>query len=328
MCFFLLIQTFISKAQINSRIKELDSLGQYYWKTASYRRALTHYQEALSLAIKADDEQWQSRIYNYMGNISENKGNFNEAFDYHFKALRLREKNKEQTSIAQSYLNIGITYCSSGQLEKGLEYYFKCLEANKSITKTKKQQTINAHAYYHISTAYRIQKRYEEAESYAKDALKIALKVNEDVIVIDVQNGLGLIATAEQKYESGRVYFEKAYQLATDKKDWLIVTNTLQHLAENYKQGSEFAKAHQYTEKSLLLAQKHELKIEQKNAYQILTDLCVLQKDYYKAYQYQQKFETIKDSIFTLEKSQQINEMTIEYETEKKEQKIEILEKK
>jgi tetratricopeptide (TPR) repeat protein len=305
------------------QLQVLDSLGQYHWQTASYSQALVHYRKALRLAEQIKDEKWISRVLNYLGVIYENKGDFDASLKYHFRALRKREKSNQKREIAISCVNIGITYSSAGQIEKGLEYYFKCLKINEEI----KEARLDAHAHYHISTAYRRLKQYEKAIAHARKALRLALKIREKSILMDAQNGLGLVATAQKRYAEARNYYQNVCNLATADQDWLVLTNSLLHLAENYQQSQDYPKAIEYTQKSLLSAQKHELKAEQQLAYQILSALYASQGNYAEAYQYHLKFNVLKDTLFNLQKSRQIAELTTQYETEKKEQQIQLLEK-
>ena len=310
---------------LKNQIKILDSLGQYCWETSAYTLALVHYHKALPLAEKINDEKWQARILNYLGVIYENKGEFAAAFKHHFQSLKLREKSGNNNEIAISYVNIGITFMTSGQPQKALEYYFKCLKTNQEADKSNGR--IDAHAYYHISTAYKEQKNYDKARDYAKKSLELATKIKENVIIIDVQNGLGLIETAQKNYEKGREYYQKVFDLATSAQDFLILTNNLLHFAENYQQSNDIPKAFEYAQKSLILAQKHELKAEEKSAYQLLSSLYATQGDFQQAYLYEKKFNVVRDTLFNLQKNQQISEITTQYETVKKEQQIEILEK-
>ncbi|TAE72555.1 MAG: hypothetical protein EAZ85_09465 [Bacteroidetes bacterium] len=319
---FFISNDIFAQENLVKEFKTLDSLGQIFWKKSSYNRALIHYEKALAIAKQLKDTKKETRVYNYLGVICENQGNFASSFDYHFQAIRIREREKD-ILLAQSYVNLGITYSTSGQMNKGIEYYLKCIEINKKNNNKK----LDAHAYYHLSTSFRINKEYEKANEYAQKALKMAILIKEKVIEIDAQNGLGLIATEQKQYEKAREYYKKVYDLAIKEKDWLILTNNLQHFAENYQQNKEYAKAVEYAEKSLELAKKYELKNEEKNAYKILADLYDSQFQYQKAYEYHTKFEALKDTLFNLEKNKQILELTFRYETEKKEQKIEILEK-
>ncbi len=315
--FFLLLPQIIFAQNTEKEFKKMDSLGKLHWQTASYYLASSYYQKALTIAQNTKNEEWEARALNYLGVIAENKGDFQKAFDYHFKALRINEKNNNKMALAKSYINIGITYYSAGDKEKALLYYFKCIDLAKEATENiaKFQKT---HAYYHISTIYREQKKYKEATEYAQNALKFAIEINEKIIIIDAQNGLGLIATEQKEYQKGRDFYQKVYDLAIKENDWLIVTNNLQHFAENYQQEAQFDKAIEYAQKSLELAKKYDLKAEEKNAYHILKNIYTKIQNFQEAFNVYTKENTLKDSLFNLQKSQQINEITIQYETENK----------
>ena len=307
------------------QIQTLDSLGRLQWKQASYHTALSYYMKAFAMAQKTKDEAKEAHLLNYIGIIYENKGDYDSAFKHHFHALRLREKLNDKQGIAKSYVNIGIAYAASGQTEKGLNYYRKALQASKEGSVINKR--LETHAFYHISTAYRRLKKHDSATLFAQKALFLAKEIKEEDIIIDAQNGLGLIATEQKDYAKGREYFQKVYDLANSKQDWLIVVNTLLHFSENYAQSKDYARAIDYAQKSLVLAQEHELKDEQKNAFYTLSDLYARQGNEANAYRYLLQYNALKDSIFSLQKNKQISELTIQYETEKKEQQIELLEK-
>lgn len=326
--FFLSVCLFITKINaqtIQTQLKELDSLGSYYWQKSSYTLALSYSTKALSLAEDVGDRQQQAKILNRLGIIYENKGDFEASFKYHFKALHLKEQLNDKDELTRSYLNIGITYASSGQNEKSIEYYQKALQINNSQPKPALKR--NAHLFYHLSTTYRRLKAYQKAQEYAQKAFDLAIAIDEKVIIIDAQNGLGLIATEQKEYAKGRTYYQKVYELASQAQDWLILTNNLQHFAENYEQEHNYPLAINYVQQSLVLAQQHELKVEEQLAYLLLASLYQKQGNFETAYQYQTKGFALKDSLFNLQKSQQIAELTIEYETEKKIQQIKLLEK-
>ncbi len=324
--FFLYLIFFKINAQNTQRqIKALDSVGNYYWKKALYTLALSHYKKALILAEDNKDIKWQARILNYLGIIYENKGDFEASFKYHFKGLQLKEQLNDKNELTKSYVNIGIAYASSGQNEKSIEYYQKGLQINNSQPKPVLGR--NAHLFYHLSTTYRRLKKYQKAQEYAQKAFDLATRINEKNIIIDAQNGLGLIATEQKEYAKGRIYYQKVYELASQAQDWLILANNLQHFAESYEQEHNYTLAIEYAQKSLTLCQKHELKAEEQLAYKLLASLYHKQGDFNLAYQYQTKGFVLKDSLFNLQKSQQIAELTIEYETEKKIQQIKLLEK-
>lgn len=64
-----------------------------------------------------------------------------------------------------------------------------------------------------------------------------------------------------------------------------------------------------------------------KDSYQGLTSIYALLNDYKQAYKYQTLFTATKDSIFSSENSKQIAAMSSQYDTEKKEQEIRLLNK-
>ena len=91
-------------------------------------------------------------------------------------------------------------------------------------------------------------------------------------------------------------------------------------------QRRQFGKAHIYLDTALVYALGSRL-LDQRELYQLLFTADSALGNYATAIKDLQQYQFINDSIFNDRKSRQIEELTIQYETEKKEQSIRLLEK-
>ena len=66
-------------------------------------------------------------LYNNIGNVYYDQGNYSAALEYHFKSLEIRIKvlGEEHVSTAASYNNIGVVYYVQGLYSEALEYLTK-----------------------------------------------------------------------------------------------------------------------------------------------------------------------------------------------------------
>ena len=78
---------------------------------------------------------------------------------------------------------------------------------------------------------------------------------------------------------------------------------------------------------TLKLSRELNIKEGIKSAYEGFFKIYANKGNYKKAYEYYQLYSEIKDSLFNEEGSKQIAEMQTKYETEKKEKRIELLQK-
>lgn len=92
-----------------------------------------------------------------------------------------------------------------------------------------------------------------------------------------------------------------------------------------YLQRQQFIKAHRYLDTAVVYAPGGRL-LTQRELYQMLFIADSALKNYPAAVKDLQQYQVVNDSIFNETKSRQIEELTIQYETEKKEQSIRLLE--
>jgi hypothetical protein len=255
----------------------------------------------------------------------ENKSGFEPSFKRHFQGLCFKERTNDANELARFHLDLGVSHYIGGQTEESLKAYFKALETNQNLPAT--HHILNAQAYYYISNAYGRLKQYDKATQYAQKTLTLAEQIKDNPLVIEVQSLFGWIATEQKQYAKGRVYYEKSCELASQAQDWQTFANNLQYLADNYIQENLYQDAINYALKSLQLAQQYALQAEEKNACRILAFLHSRQGRFEEAYRYEQRYNVLKDTLFNLQKKQQIAELMVEYETGKKTQQIQLLEK-
>ncbi|WP_246228654.1 sensor histidine kinase [Paraflavitalea devenefica] len=132
-------------------------------------------------------------------------------------------------------------------------------------------------------------------------------------------DGLKLYPQAEQYYNSMAAYFRKA-PLGDE---YVFVGNL--DIGRFYLQRGQFAKAHSYLDSAL--AYRGARLIDQRELHHMLFSADSALGNYAAAIKDLQQYQFLNDSIYNERKSRQIEELTIQYETEKKEQSIQLLEK-
>ncbi len=119
------------------KARTLANLANELFFSGDLERARQKAVEALKLAKKLQNPDIDVRLFNIMGNIHSQFGNFAIALDYYhqsLEALDRREKKKGFQSILIN--NIAIIYNSMGMVEKALHYYSEALTlAQKEFNK-------------------------------------------------------------------------------------------------------------------------------------------------------------------------------------------------
>ncbi|HEX2788371.1 MAG TPA: tetratricopeptide repeat protein [Ignavibacteria bacterium] len=195
-----------------SRAITLNNIGNVYKNLEEYDLALENYKKAYDILNSLGIKRWLSQILNNMGVIHSLKKDFNQAFLYQEKSLALAkeigDKNasgyaltkiaevvselkhenpdkyfdeaiainselKNQTGLANVYLNMGVYYFRIKNYKKAEEYFILSLK----ISKENKLNTVLIDIYKYMSELSSIKKDFENAyvyhEKYSqiKDAL-------------------------------------------------------------------------------------------------------------------------------------------------------------
>jgi len=132
-------------------------------------------------------------------------------------------------------------------------------------------------------------------------------------------DALKLYPQAAQYYNAMAACFSKA----PSNDEYVFVGNL--DIGRFYLQRGEFKKAHAYLDSALAYGGAR--LVDQRELYHLLFSADSAQGNYAAAIKNLQQYQFLNDSIYNERKSRQIEELTIQYETEKKEQNIRLLEK-
>jgi tetratricopeptide (TPR) repeat protein/DNA-binding CsgD family transcriptional regulator len=350
------------KLKITSGNEKVDTfvwLG-FLLRFSNTEQAEDYLTQGLDLAKQLNYKKGMASIYRLLMVIQTIKGNPQEATDFGYDALRLFNELDDKKGIADIYNNLGIVYLDNHQLS--LEYYLKALKIKKEIGYT---QGIGR-AYQNIGVLYRQQKEPDRAQEYFEKALNIYEEQNSLFDISNVYGNIGLVYEDKKEYNKAAEYQQKSLQIAEELDDKYYIAASLVNLGNVYNNMGEHDKALEchirglqiyeklqnknfiaaclinignaeamrqnydiaidYLNRGLELAKKTDAKTWIQNAYESLTEVYRMKGDHKKALEYLHLYLEIHDEIFNIEKSRQIALIHTQYETEKKQLRIQHLE--
>jgi len=323
--------------------------------------ALGFYKKSLQLLLEIDDDENIPAVITNIARVYQGVSKFDSAIYYNEQAIALCEVPGREEELTSALGNLGLVYKSMGDYEKALEHYNRAYD----IAKTIGIPGLIAVDLNNIAALYFAWGKYDFAADYFKRALKIdyetgnmaqaEMTLNNLAQVVhkqgDSDSALVLykqaLAIAEKlgrhgnaavrrlnigslyfdlgEYEQALVYYKMGVE--TTKKLGLrqFTAGGLQNLGATYLALGNYKEAEKNLEKALLIATE-------------ISALPILQKIYESQSQLYEKmgrtklaleayrnYSTIKDSIFTERSQAKLAEIEVRYETEKKQQQIEIL---
>lgn len=301
----------------------LNYIGSTYYYSGIYDSSMYYHEKALSIRLRTNDKKGLGASYNNIGNIFEDQGKTTQALDYYLRALKYFEEIDFKTGIGFVYNSLGNLYYTQKKIDQSLYYYHKSLEIQ---LKMQNQRGIFS-AYNNIAIMYDEKNDPHKALDYYNKALEIVKNSGNTGDLITCLNNIGQLHTTLKNYDKAETSLRESLELNKEVKDSVKMVSPFINLGFLYKTRGQLDSAIYYYEKGVECAKATGLKAYIKEGYSHLADAHARKKEFEKAYQYELLFDQLKDSLFNDESSKQLQELQTQYDTEKKEQRIVLLEK-
>jgi len=249
--------------------------------------------------------------------------NFEKALEKSFEALSLYEEINKQDKISSTYNIIGIIYKRSNKYELALSYFEKALEIEKQIGNNENIGAILGNigvAYASLSMHEVALKYYLEAERYLKKIKNANLSVN--------LNNIGWTYYLLEEYDKSIEYYKNAIEETQIYNDSSQLIITLNNIGLSFKEKNELDSAEFYISQSFLLSKNINEPYSLLRILYSYAEVLKEKKKYKEATQYLFEYIELNDSIYSFESQRKFEELQIRYETEQKEQEIELLKQK
>lgn len=245
---------------------------------------------------------------------------FDKALIYAHKSLKLDEEYKDDVQISGSLCDIGNVWIGLNDYKKALSYFNQSLELHQ-----KKGFTDNLFlTYIGIIDSYREMGDLPKSLEFITKAERLFHTVPQHKAgEIILRKGftyslMGKNNEAIDSYQNALKIFEKAQKQA-------FIANTYILLGRLQFETKDYANAEKNLLKGKEVAENNRIAGMQQNAIGLLYDLYEQKQDYKNAFTYLKRFKALEDSSFTIEKENQISELSTKYETEKKEAQNKLL---
>lgn len=317
------------------------------------------YMECLKVLETKEDSISRSSIYINLGINSSKQGKTKDAIAFYKKAEEIAVKyEKGDENIDRINNNIGLAYNSIGKLDSARYYYQKALDAAVN----KKDNGSEANTLLNLSTVLYNLKEYSQAEQNLRRANELYREVDNKNGMIKSFTNLAVTLTAQKKYDDALKSYKNAEELALltglssrlgsiyhnmgeiylEKKDY---ENSLKLLDESlnikeqlkdsigiarsynaksaiYSRIKEYEKAETYANEAFKIAEKAQLYDLKMYIYTNLSSIKAGQGQWDEAMKNIDARDVLKDSLFSKQKFEAIQELQTKYETERKEQEL------
>ncbi|HRG38913.1 MAG TPA: tetratricopeptide repeat protein [Bacteroidia bacterium] len=244
---------------------------------------------------------------------------------YATQAIQLSQANNHKKGLAYGYIYYGIYYYNQANYDYALNYYTKSLKLLEELNDLKGMGS----AYLNIGSIYGSRGDFNKALTFMLKAVKLKEEAKDERGTSAAYNNIGNMYADQGKYPEALSYHMKSLRIKEHMNDKIgismayncnVIGNTL-------SEAGRYEQALSYHERALEEAKKIDFKEGMINAYQFLAKTNASLNNFKKAFDYNNLFYQAKDSLLSKDVLKQVAEINTKYQTEKKEQEIQLLTK-
>jgi len=325
------------KDELNDSIRMYMSrrLGTYYFEINT-DSSLYFLENELSIAKKLNLKLWEADAWCQIGYVSSLMSNYSKALSSLLTALKISEdeasekniwrisyftkENNPQTArlivVASTIHNLGHLYGWTRNTEKQLAKY---LEALNIIEKTKDLPLLTL-VHMNIGDVYQKMNQLDTALAYEQKALKYSdysgFKKYKGLIFII----MGDISVKQGKYDIAKKYFLESIKTNEEQSVYSFLAEGCVSLANLFLMMGNFDSSFYYASKGLEVAKSTGYLYDVVDACKILSSIYESRSNIDSAFKYQKLAFAINDSLFTIEKNNQFQNINLEEQQRLQEQ--------
>lgn len=294
----------------------------WQYRASNPGKAFDYGIQGLKLAKKRDLKDEIAGLYNYLGVIRRNQGNYTSALEYYFSALKYAESINNTKETAYALNNIGGIYNRQKKYDEAIDF------VKKAIDKFKELDDIRglAYAYNQLSYINLEIGLYNLALNYCRRAYDIQKKRNDQLQIAVIFNTIGHIFERKDMKDSSLVYYKKGLEIREKYKDQNGLAQSYNSIGYFYNRIEDYKNAIEYLNKALNIGRKIESPRRIIAALDGLSLAYSKTKDFESAFIAHQEFKAINDSVINQESVKKVTQIEMQYNFDKqlRQQELEI----
>ena len=332
-CIFILlwcIPGFLFSVTPKPDVEKLTETADTYYQAGKVDSALWAIEQALQLAMTEKDTCAMLSCYTSQGVYLRSSGKLTEAIAAYDKALQyapLLSGNNEENlqAITTLYNNLATVYLDMKNPAQAVKY---ALDAVKQADKCQ-DKSFRTQIYTVCSSIFITQEEYEAAKTYLSKAIALSQQLQQPETELGARTYylLTLFRTQASASEIQKLV-EQTNALAAKVNSTMALVNYYQVLFYVQQTRKEWKAATQTAQKILQLPGIENYPFLQYDVYNNLHLVYKELSEFPQAYHTLELAKALSDSLFVQEKSRQLEELSVKYETQKKELEYQKLQEK
>ncbi|QCX01579.1 tetratricopeptide repeat protein [Aggregatimonas sangjinii] len=316
------------KKYLDGQTYALNQLGRKYRNISDFAKSLDLHRKALTVAEAAKNVEFEVYSLNMISVVYRKTDAIKSSLDYSQQALALAEtiaKPSEgiKRSMNVSSNNIANIYMMLEQYDLAIERFEKSIVLDKELDNNL-GLAIN---YQNIGVCYEAQGRLEKALENLQTSLSYNEKIDSDRGRVICNYSIAHVFVHQNKEKEALHLLESALPVAVRLDDKKIISSVHINMGWTLTHLGRYKIAEEHLLKGREIAAQYNLLAELEEADKFLSELFVAKGNYKKALEYYKSNAHFKDVISTERNLRYVDDVIYYYDYEKKNSKIEVLEK-
>lgn len=269
------------------------------------------FEEAKSIMIAEKDTGRLVDLYLRIGGLAIDQDRLKEAMADVEKCYNLSIASNDKEYAAYALNNLAVIHTKIGNTAKGLEMPYKALELGKS----EKLKFTEYQAYNNIGILYKNDRQYVNALHAYEEAEQLGHELNFKRGLMGVFANKGILFNLMKRYKEAEKEFNKALVLETEIGVPMVKADIRINQGNTYLNLGQYILAKELVKDGIRIADELgtlELKLD---GHKILKEIEVSSGNLSGGLAEMDAIGMLKDSLFNLEKTKQVNEFQTKYET-------------
>lgn len=277
----------------------------------------------LATSIKFGDKKGELAAYNIKAHIASQKGTFEEAIDFYFKAIEAIEEYEGPRKLENKASILGNL--------SGVFFYLDDYESAKKYVSQELaigRQLENAEnvSYALIRMAIMEERlgNYDLSLAHSQEAVDnlTSGQVNDEILLTNAYSTIGSAYIGKKQWVNAQVFLSKGIELSRKNEDLTNLFDLLKEQARVHIALGEKRQASMLAQEALELSRSSSDYGDTQSALEANLDVAKANSDYKGALSFLEELTILKDSINSIEAKNKIAELRTEFETERKEAEI------
>lgn len=245
-------------------------------------------------------------------------GNYPDAKETFFKALKVAESLNDTLLTANIYTSIAMVNRNAGDFRQAITYYTKA----ENLTKNIPDNDVLLNVLVDKGKSYEQLNILDSAYTYVQECLAMMFRKykGQNIQGGGIHSEMGIIYSKMGKKQLAEEFFRQSFLLSSEVKNIRLLARAYCEFAEHFDRFNQTDSAIYYATKGFQLDQQFDLLVQQLQASTILAKLYKQENKIDSAFKYQQIMIDTRESIFSREKVNRLQ--TLEFNEQVRQQEL------